>query len=61
MSETYTCQFETGATNMEARAVDVFEDMREHFAQNMPFDRFLVVERIWFELMRDHLKDEVEE
>lgn len=52
--------FETGAKEVEAQAVDVFLQLREHFAEVLPFDKFLQIERMWYELMRPHLRDEVE-
>ena len=54
-------KFETGARNIEAQAVDVFEELREYFAETLPFDKFLQIERMWYELMRPHLRDEVEQ
>lgn len=50
-------RFTTGAKNVEAQAVDVFEELRETFAEKLPFDRFLHVERIWIELMWDNHKE----
>lgn len=52
--------FETGAKEIEAQAVDIFIQMRELFAAMLPFDRFLQIERIWYEVMRPNLRDEVE-
>ena len=52
-----TYQFTTGAKNVEAQAVDVFEELRETFAEKLPFDKFLHVERMWIELMWDNHMD----
>ena len=52
-----TYQFTTGAKNIEAQAVDVFEELRETFAEKLPFDKFLHVERMWIELMWDNHKE----
>lgn len=53
-------KFETGAQEIEAQAVDIFIQMHDLFSAMLPFDRFLQIERIWYELMRPNLRDEVD-